>query len=182
MTTAALALLLSYLALFFAGGRMAARAAGRPVWLFGQARGRMRWAAAGFRASFVLALAGPVVLPGPALPVTGFAGMGLASAGAMLAFAAQMSMGASWRVGVAEGQTGALVTNGLFAFSRNPTFLGQAMLLAGAALATLSPLCLIGTALFLWSAQTQIRAEERLLQGAHGTAYQTWAATVPRWF
>ena len=37
---AALALLFSYLALFFWGSAIAAQAAGRPVWLFARAKGR----------------------------------------------------------------------------------------------------------------------------------------------
>lgn len=48
----------------------------------------------------------------------------------MVAFAAQMSMGSSWRVGVVGGETGDLVSGGLYRFSRNPTFVGQAALLA----------------------------------------------------
>ena len=36
----AIAVLLLYLALFFWGGAMAARAAGRSIWLFDQATGR----------------------------------------------------------------------------------------------------------------------------------------------
>ncbi|MFT6775596.1 MAG: hypothetical protein ACJA1L_003318, partial [Paracoccaceae bacterium] len=48
----ALAVLLLYLALFFWGGAMAARAAGRSIWLFGRASGRDRLAAIGFRAAF----------------------------------------------------------------------------------------------------------------------------------
>lgn len=38
----ALAVLALYLALFFWGGVLAARAAGRPIWLFGRATGRDR--------------------------------------------------------------------------------------------------------------------------------------------
>lgn len=40
---------------------MAARAAGRSVWLFGQATGRDRLAAVGFRATFGLAVLGPLL-------------------------------------------------------------------------------------------------------------------------
>ena len=63
---AGLAVLALYLAAFFWAGALAARAAGRSIWLFGRATGRDRLAAFGFRAAFALALFGPLV--GLALP------------------------------------------------------------------------------------------------------------------
>lgn len=96
-----LGITVTYLAFFAWGTTEAARAAGRPVWLFGQARGVRRLAAFGFRLAFALALLGPllwVVFP-PAHQLDPFwtegghrvveaAGAMLAAAGAMLAFAA----------------------------------------------------------------------------------------------
>ena len=58
---AALALHSGYLALFFWDSAVAARAAGKPVWLFAQATGRDRLAAFGFRAAFSLAFFGPLL-------------------------------------------------------------------------------------------------------------------------
>ena len=55
----ALALLFGYLVLFFWGSAIAARAAGKPVWLLARAKGRDRWAAIGFRMAFSLASLGP---------------------------------------------------------------------------------------------------------------------------
>lgn len=142
-----LAVTVMYLVLFFWGTAEAARALGRPVWLFGKASGSGRLAAIGFRAAFVLALAGPLLwLAIPALSAAdplwtegllmllGVVGAIAAATGAALAFAAQMPMGASWRVGVAKGEARALVTGGFYRISRNPTFLGQALLLLGVAL------------------------------------------------
>ncbi|MFT7027308.1 MAG: hypothetical protein ACJAVS_001532 [Paracoccaceae bacterium] len=54
----ALAILLLYIALFFRGGAMAACAAGRSIRLVGQATGRDRLAAVGFRAAFGLPIQG----------------------------------------------------------------------------------------------------------------------------
>ena len=183
-----------YLTAFAWGTAEAARAAGRPVWLFGRARGIERLAAFGFRLAFALALLGPLLwLAFPALhkldplwtegryQLVGAAGAVLAAAGAMLAFAAQMSMGSSWRVGVAEGATGALVSGGLYRFSRNPTFLGQIILLAGVSLAIPAVPTLLAPLLFLWSASAQIRSEERELKQALGADYSRYLATVPRW-
>ena len=105
----------------------------------------------------------------------------VAGLGAMVAFAAQMSMGSSWRVGVVGGETGDLVSGGLYRFSRNPTFVGQVMLLMGIALAIPSLPTFLAVVLFVTSASVQIRTEERVLLAAHGAAYRRWSAQVPRW-
>ena len=96
--------------------------------------------------------------------------------------AAQLQMGASWRIGVPSEGPGPLVAHGLFAWSRNPIFVGM----IGAVLA-----------LFLWSphlvtaavlaatwtlALVQVRIEEEALRQTHGDAYEHYAAHVGRWF
>ncbi len=191
---AALALLFGYLALFFWGSALASQAAGRPVWLFARATGRDRLAAIGFRAAFVLAFFGPLLwLAVPVLHkvdplwtegsaiLLGLIGVLVAGLGAMVAFAAQMSMGLSWRVGVVGGETGDLVSGGLYRFSRNPTFVGQAALLAGVAMAVPAIPTVLAPLLFLWSASTQVRSEEAALRMAIGPDYDRYAASVPRW-
>ena len=188
------ALLTSYLVAFLWFGRRAARAAGRNIWLFGTATGRDRLAAAGFHAAFALAVIGsffgaafsPVPLFGQSgaglltstLAITGLA---LALAGGALALAAQVTMGASWRVGVKSGASGPLVQIGLFRLSRNPTFLGQFMLLTGI-VATSPSFATIGAAGLFWlSARAQIASEERFLQRELGEPYREYLRTVPRW-
>lgn len=113
--------------------------------------------------------------------VLGLIGIFIAGLGAMVAFAAQMSMGSSWRVGVVGGETGDLVSGGLYRFSRNPTFVGQAALLAGVALAIPAVPTILAPLLFLWSAATQVRSEEAALRQALGADYERYAASVPRW-
>ncbi len=191
---AAIALLVGYLALFDWGNALASRAVGRSVWLFGQARGTDRIAAFGFRGSFALAFFGPMLwLAIPFLHkadplwtegnylALGFIGVFLAAVGSMVAFAAQMSMGASWRVGVPATEAGALVQAGLFRVSRNPTFLGQAMILAGVALAVPSLPTALSVMMFLASASLQIRSEEAVLTRTLGQVYRTYCEQVPRW-
>lgn len=191
---AALALLLGYLALFFWGSALAAQAAGRPVWLFARATGRDGRAALGFRVAFALAFFGPLLwLAVPALHkvdplwtegravILGLIGVFVAGLGAMVAFAAQMSMGSSWRVGVVDGETGDLVSGGLYRFSRNPTFVGRTALLAGVAVAVPAVPTVLAPVLFLWSASTQVRSEEAALRAALGPDYDRYAASVPPW-
>lgn len=103
-------------------------------------------------------------------------------ASALLIAVAQIQMGASWRVGVPSEGPGALVAHGLFAWSRNPIFVGM-----------------LGTvlALFLWSPHmlsaavlastwmltlVQVRIEEEALREKHGDTYVRYAAHVGRWF
>ena len=191
---ATLGVLALYLALFFLASNWAARAAGRPVWLFGRATGRDRLAALGFRVAFALAFFGPLLqMAVPALRETdplwlepgaafwSLPGHFLAVLGAMLAWAGQIGMGASWRVGVAEDATGALVTEGLFRVSRNPVFTGQVLLLGGVALSIPAVLTWMAVLLFWLSARGQIMSEERLLETRFGEAYRTYRARVPRW-
>ncbi len=182
-----------YLVLFFAMSALAARAAGRNVWLFGSAVGADRVAAYGFRAAFALAIVTPLAIRYvPALAhvdplqrlnssLLFFVGHAIAVFGVMIAFAAQVSMGASWRVGVSDDAVGALVSGGLYDFSRNPTFVGQALLLAGTAIAVPSFATLLAICLFIWSASTQIRSEERALQRTFGNLYAAYCQRVPRW-
>ncbi|WBU64184.1 methyltransferase [Paracoccus aerodenitrificans] len=180
--------------LFLWGGSEAARAAGRPIWLFGQTSGRDRLAATGFRAAFTLSFAGPLVwsiLPSigefdpiwspTSRPVSGFVGIALAAGGAMLAFAAQMSMGVSWRVGVATEETGPFVQSGLFRISRNPTFLGQLILLSGVTIAAPASPTILGAVVFYLSARHQIRQEEAALSASIGAEYIAYQRLVPRW-
>ena len=186
--------LLGYLALSAWGNAKASRAAGRSVWLFGQAKGRDRLAAMGFRGAFAMAALGPMLwLAAPVLhkadplwtegayPVLGLIGVLVAAIGAGIAIAAQMSMGASWRVGVPADGTGALVQGGLFRISRNPTFLGQGLLLIGVVLAIPALPTLLAVALFGAAAVLQIRSEEVILTRTLGQPYQTYCRQVPRW-
>lgn len=190
----ALAVLLLYLALSFWGGAMTSRAVGRSIWLFGQATGCDRLAAIGFRAAFGLAILGPLLwLTVPPLqtldplwtdqgaPFASFAGHLMAILGAMIAFASQMAMGASWRVGVDPAAVGTLVSVGLYKISLNPTFAGQLMLLPGVALAIPSLPAVIAVFLFWLSANAQIRSEERVLETALGGPYLDYKMQVPHW-
>ncbi|KAA0969495.1 isoprenylcysteine carboxylmethyltransferase family protein [Aureimonas fodinaquatilis] len=176
----AFAALTLYLMLFFTGTFRLAKL-GQRVWLFGTAKGRDRLAAIGFRLAFVLALLGPVGWSNADWRFLSVTGSVLACSGAMLALVAQLGMAASWRVGVVEGETGDLVTSGLFAFSRNPTFVGQALLLAGVALALPGVMTGLALVLFILSANAQIRSEEAVLLGVHGQSYARYLQAVPRW-
>lgn len=105
----------------------------------------------------------------------------LAALGIAGAFAAQLAMGASWRIGVDARETTALVTRGPFRWVRNPIF--SFMLLFGAGLFALLPsaFSLLSFALMLVGVEIHVRAvEEPYLARTHGRAYLAYAARVGR--
>lgn len=75
-----------------------------------------------------------------------------------------------------------LVTGGVFALTRNPMYLGVALLLTGwaAYLGTL-PVWL-GPVLFVaWITRFQIVPEERMLSARFGDAFESWRRRTRRW-
>lgn len=117
------------------------------------------------------------VLVRPAIAWLGLVAM---AAGSAIILAAQVQMGMSWRIGLDRETTG-LVTSGLFAWSRNPTFLGMMAVVVGAFL--MAPTAVTGIVLAAaWVAfSVQIRMEEEHLERMHGPAYEGYRAAVPRW-
>jgi len=76
----------------------------------------------------------------------------------------------------------ALVTGGLYRFSRNPMYVGQALLLAGWTmwLGNLAGLLAV-PAFVAWIDRLQIAPEERALEAAFGQSFRDWASRVRRW-
>lgn len=102
--------------------------------------------------------------------------LGLAST-----LAAQFWMGDSWRIGVDASERTALVTNGPFAYVRNPIF--TALLLASAGLALLVPnaVAMVAFLATLVAIEIQVRrVEEPYLLRAQGAAYADYAQRVGR--
>lgn len=100
--------------------------------------------------------------------------------GLLLLVAAQLDLGASWRIGIEEGARPGLVTTGLYAFSRNPIFLALLVTLAGYALllpTLLSAAMLAGAYVAI---RQQIGEEERYLLRAYGEQYREYARHVGR--
>jgi protein-S-isoprenylcysteine O-methyltransferase Ste14 len=88
----------------------------------------------------------------------------------------------SWRLGIDRDQPGALVTGGIFGRSRNPVYLGLALLTVGVFL-VLGSLVLLALALvFLVYFHFLIRREKRFLAEHYGEAYREYARSVGRWW
>lgn len=76
-----------------------------------------------------------------------------------------------------------LVTRGVFAHSRNPIYLADALMLLGWALWLAQPTALLWLAGFVaWIDRVQIAAEEAALERRFGDAYRAYCARVRRWF
>ena len=103
-------------------------------------------------------------------------GIGLAAAGIAATFAAQVAMGARWRIGVDHTD---LVTEGPFALVRNPIF--PAMIPPAFGLVLLAPswVAIAGFVELLVALGLQVRVvEEPYLLRVHGDRYATYAARV----
>ena len=76
----------------------------------------------------------------------------------------------------------ALVTTGLFKYSRNPMYVAVALSLFAFVIYLNDYLSLIGVVAFvLYITQFQIKPEERVLREKFGAPYETYLSSVRRW-
>lgn len=112
----------------------------------------------------------------------GWTGTLFIAAGLLLMAAAAATMIAARTTVIPHRDPAALVTGGVFRLSRNPIYLGDALLLAGFILRWDAVLALLLVPVFIWLIDTRfIRAEEARLRSAFGEAYEDWAAVTRRW-
>ena len=110
-----------------------------------------------------------------------YIGWGLLLLSLVLVWIAQSQMANSWRIGIDEKNKTELVTRGLFAYSRNPIFLGVMIANFGLFLIIPNAFTLLIVSLSLVSINTQIRLEETFLKSSHGKEYQDYLNQVRRW-
>lgn len=183
-----------YVISFLTMSAILAKEAGRPIWLFNKGREKQALPAMLFRLAFAGAVIWPIVLTlvgnpinadplhraldGPWVDVLGHL---LVVVGACLAILSQRYMGASWRIGAAEGELGPIVDSGPFAISRNPVFVGQALLFVGLFLVLPSLIQGALTLALLVAIVLQVRIEERVLVRSLGQPYRDYQQRVRRW-
>ena len=109
-----------------------------------------------------------------------FAGAGLMLSGVALVAAAQLHLGASWRIGIEDAARPGLVTGGLYRFCRNPIFLALLVVIAGYTLMLPTVLSLVLLAGAYLGIRLQIAAEERYLERAYGDSFRDYAGRVGR--
>jgi len=75
-----------------------------------------------------------------------------------------------------------LVVSGIYRWTRNPMYLGLALLLVAWALRLANAATLVGPLLFcMWMTRFQIRPEERALQEKFGEAWEAYRRRTRRW-
>lgn len=90
-------------------------------------------------------------------------------------------MGASWRIGSTEGQSGAIVDTWPVRRSRNPVFVGQVALFAGFVVARPDIVQLALAAAVVLAVWLQVRVEEKVLERDLGKPYAAYRERVRRW-
>jgi len=109
-------------------------------------------------------------------------GAGIMACGICFFLLAVIVMRDSWRAGVDESQSTAIVTSGVYKVSRNPAFVGFDLLYIGSALVMpnvlLWGLALVGVVLL----HLQILEEEKFLCRAFGEEYVQYLSKTPRYF
>ena len=183
-----------YVISFLSMSAILAREAGRPIWLFDKGSENQRLPAILFRLAFIGAVLWPLVLALSGNPVRGdplsaaldgpwydVFGHLLVVVGACLAILSQRYMGVSWRIGAAEGDLGPIVETGPFAISRNPVFLGQAILFIGLFIVLPSLIQAALTLALLAAIALQVRIEERVLAASYGQPYRDYQRRIRRW-
>jgi protein-S-isoprenylcysteine O-methyltransferase Ste14 len=136
------------------------------------------WLALHLAAAWVLALISPGVF-GATGDLTGKV---LVLLGAVVMAAAILQMALQRTTVIPRRDPSALVTTGVFSLSRNPIYLGDALILTGAVLWLDAVLALPLIFSFVWLIQTRfIRDEEARLTQAFGPEFDLWAARTRRW-
>lgn len=101
--------------------------------------------------------------------------------GGLLTVVAQAQMGASWRIGVEQGEETELVTDGLFAIVRNPIFTAMVVFSVGSWLLVPNVVALAGWVVAAATIVVQVRlVEEPNLEAVHGAPYRSWSARTGR--
>jgi len=109
------------------------------------------------------------------------AGFALCAIGIAGTFAAQMAMGASWRIGVDPEERTELVTGGVFQLCRNPIYTFMIIAWAGFALLVPTLIVAVAGALLIVGLEIQVRlVEEPHLIRTHGQPYAAYARGVGR--
>jgi len=111
-------------------------------------------------------------------------GTGLALAAIIIGFIAQLQMGASWRIGVDEEEHTALITDGIFAYVRNPIYSTVYLLAIGLVILIPHWAMLLSAVFAYFTIDTQVRyIEEPYLRQHHGESYvRDYFARVNRYF
>jgi protein-S-isoprenylcysteine O-methyltransferase Ste14 len=109
-------------------------------------------------------------------------GVILCYSGLVLSYLSLLTFGQSFRVGIDVDHPGALVTTGVFAFSRNPIYLSFGLILLGQFLVFPNWILLVYLGAAFWLFQRQVLREEEFLRRQYGQEYSDYCRRVRRYF
>lgn len=135
--------------------------------------GAAMWFAAGI---------GPVLDAPFALRVGAFVVIALCGGGVALAGDIEFRRARTTINPLRPEKASALVTSGIYRYTRNPMYVGLTLVVVGWAAFLASAVAMLGIAGFmLYIGRFQIAPEERILSAKFGTAYAAYTARVGRW-
>ncbi len=102
-------------------------------------------------------------------------------AGSLIYLLALAAFGNSWRLGIDRHAHGRLVIGGIFAWTRNPIYVGLDCLAIGVFLIQGRLIFLALAAFLIGALHDQILHEERFLHSAYGDAYREYCTQVGRY-
>ena len=108
-------------------------------------------------------------------------GAGICMFGLVLIIWSLISFGQSFRVGIDNDHPDKLITNGIFAFSRNPIYTAFWTVLLGQFLIFPNWILLIYLAAASWLFHRQVVREEEYLKSHYGTEYSDYCKRVRRY-
>ncbi|MNM90414.1 Isoprenylcysteine carboxyl methyltransferase (ICMT) family protein [compost metagenome] len=103
------------------------------------------------------------------------------SAGVTIFITAMVQMRTSWRVGIDDTTRTALITSGIYRYSRNPAFVGFDLMFIGLYLMYPNWVTLCVTVLNLLAFHCLILQEEKHLRRIFGESYQLFSQKTPRY-
>lgn len=109
-------------------------------------------------------------------------GLMVAALGVAVFLAAMITMRDSWRAGIPETDKTALVTGGIYRFSRNPAFLGFDLMYIGLLLAYFNWVHLLFVVFAVIVLHLQILQEEAFLAKTFGRTYSVYKNRTGRYF
>jgi len=113
--------------------------------------------------------------------IVGYLGILISSIGLIFSLIAQLQMGDSWRLGLNENETTKLINHNIYAYSRNPIYLGYLVSIVGFFMIMPNAISLCLLALSIVSIGMKVRLEEVYLLNKLGTEYQSYVDKVRRW-
>lgn len=108
-------------------------------------------------------------------------GVALCLVGLLLLLWSLISFGQSFRVGIDADHPDKLISTGIFAFSRNPIYVGFASILLGQFLVFPNWILLVYVGAATWLFHRQVLREEAFLQKHYGQEYLTYCSQVRRY-